>query len=84
VNPAHLFLGTQRENIEDRHRKGRDNAAKPGSAHFRAKLTDEQVIGVRACYAEGWTQQEIAQRFGVSRGNVSKIVNGKSYQGVTA
>ena len=79
VRPSHLFLGTQAENIADRHKKGRDNAAKAGSKHFKAKLTDAQVREMRALHGRGWTQQRLADRFGVSRGNVSKIVNRRSY-----
>jgi DNA-binding MarR family transcriptional regulator len=38
---------------------------------------------MRAAYQSGEvTQQELADRFAVSRGNVSKIVNGESYQEV--
>lgn len=75
VNPAHLFLGTQRENIADRDAKGR-TAPLPS----RRKLTDQDVRNMRNAWWSGEvTQQELADRFGVSRGNVSKIVNGVSY-----
>lgn len=74
VNVNHLFLGTQIDNIADRHAKGRTVA--PPS---RRKFTREQVAAMREAYAAGVTQQEIADHFGVSRGNVSKIVNGVSY-----
>jgi hypothetical protein len=80
VNPVHLFLGTQADNIADRHAKGRDNAAKPGQRHFGAKLTDIQAAAMRARYSHGGvTQQQIADEYGISRGNVSRIVNGVSY-----
>ena len=74
VNPNHLFLGTQLENIADRDEKGR--GVKPPS---RAKLTDDQVRQVRAEYERGLTtQQALADRWGVSRGNLSKILNRKA------
>lgn len=74
VNPDHLFIGTQAENIADRHAKGR--TVDPPS---RRKLSDEQVKAMREAYANGLTQGAIANHFGVSRGNVSKIVNRRSY-----
>jgi len=76
-NPAHLFLGTQIENIADRHAKGR--TVPPPS---RAKLTDEQVHELRDLYAAGWTQTRLAARFPVSRGNISKILNRRLYSHV--
>lgn len=74
VNVEHLFLGTQLDNIADRDAKGRTVA--PPS---RRKLSFGVVAELRAAHAAGATQQELANRYGVSRGNVSKIVNGRSY-----
>lgn len=73
-NPPHLFIGTQRENIADRDSKGR--TVDPPS---RAKLTDDQVRELRRLYESGITQVELAKRFPVSRGNLSKILNRRSY-----
>lgn len=74
VNPRHLRAGTQLDNIADRNAKGR--TVNPPS---RKKLTSQQAAEMRAAYGAGATQQVLADRFGVSRGNVSKIVNGVSY-----
>lgn len=78
-NPAHLFLGTQADNNRDRHAKGRSKNLDRGELHPKAKLSGAQVNEMRRLRGEGWTQQKLADRFGVSRGNVSKIVNGRSY-----
>jgi hypothetical protein len=43
VNPNHLFLGTQLDNIRDRNNKGR-------TAH---RLTEEQVLEIRTLYSGG-------------------------------
>ena len=49
VNPAHLFLGTQKDNIQDMLKKGRNNSknAPKGIAHHRAKLNDDKVREIR-------------------------------------
>ncbi len=47
VNPQHLFAGTQADNVADRDAKGRNNQPK-GIHSGRAKLTEEQVLAIRA------------------------------------
>lgn len=46
-NPAHLFLGTQADNLRDRNGKGRANMPK-GGAHHRATVTEDDVRWIRA------------------------------------
>ena len=51
VNPNHLFLGTQTDNMQDMVKKGRrneNNKAKPGELHHNAKLNLIDVINIRA------------------------------------
>lgn len=75
-NPAHLFLGTHKENMLDRERKGRDSDHR-GEKNGRAKVTDEQVAEIRRLYAlGGFSQREIGERFGIGRTQVSNIVLG--------
>lgn len=48
VNPDHLFLGSQFDNMADAHRKGRTRKTIPrGELHPSAKLTSEQVLIIR-------------------------------------
>jgi plasmid maintenance system antidote protein VapI len=45
----------------------------------RNKLSPAQVAALRRSYAEGnVTQQELANQYGICKGHVSRIVNGKS------
>ena len=74
VNPAHLFLGTQAENIADMKDKGR--AAK-GEAHHSSKLSNELVLEIRA--ADG-SQRHLARKYGISPSHVSAIKNGKYWE----
>jgi hypothetical protein len=44
VNPDHLFLGTRKDNADDKTAKGR---TPKGEQHWRNKLTDDQVQNIR-------------------------------------
>lgn len=81
--PDHLFLGSQRDNVNDMIMKGRD-AQNPvfGERHGKSKLTAPKVSEIRSLYASGVSQQEIADRFGITRGNVGFIVSHKTWRHV--
>jgi DNA invertase Pin-like site-specific DNA recombinase len=74
MNPAHLFLGSQKENVRDRDEKGR---TQKGEKHCRSKLTADKVREIHRLRAEGLTLKTIASRFGVSLQQVSDVVRGK-------
>jgi len=71
VNPAHLFIGTCKDNTRDMLSKGRGNRPK-GVRISRAKLTEDDVRYIRRMRGE-IGQKELAERFGVSQGNISSI-----------
>ena len=68
VNPSHLFLGTQADNMADMARKGRSLS---GVRHPAAKLSEEQIRAIRGSIGE--TQRSIASRFGICQQSVSRI-----------
>lgn len=70
VRPAHLFLGSQADNIADRDRKQRQPH---GERQGSAKLTVEDVRVLRQEREAGVTLRVLAQRFGVSTSLVSVI-----------
>ncbi len=77
VNPKHLFIGTQKDNIEDAHSKGRTrNGVSIGSMHGCAKLTEKQV---RLILKDTRVHREIAKDYTVSRSTVSLIKQGKTW-----
>lgn len=52
-----------------------------GEHHPSAKLTDEQVLAIRARWTHGGIQQkQLAAEYGVSRGVVSEVLSGKSWR----
>ena len=73
LNPQHLRWATRQENENDKLAHGtRPRGERQGSA----KLTREQVAEIRAM-SGAVLQREIAERFGVARQHISKIVSGK-------
>ena len=78
VNPEHLFLGTQKENVHDMHQKNR-NQDITGEKNPGHKLTKEQVNEIRYKYAKGVLQREIGKEYGILQNAVSRIVNYKRW-----
>lgn len=75
VNPAHLFLGTHKDNMADKVAKGRNHGA-VGARNCKAKLRDDLVREIRAARGR---QKEIGARFGVSQTTVWKIKHGLAW-----
>jgi hypothetical protein len=82
VNPDHLFLGTDRDNVQDMLRKGRENRTprRVGAAHGMAKITSEVALAI--FNAEG-AQTRIALQFGVPKSTVNHIKSGRQWSTVT-
>jgi hypothetical protein len=73
VNPDHLFLGTQTDNIHDMENKNRSYHPS-GAEHGRAKLTWDDVNTVRLLASQGVRTGLLAERFGVSKPTILRIV----------
>lgn len=83
VNPEHLFLGTQFDNMGDASRKGRLPQQRyagfcAGERNGRSKLTDEQAREIRD-NRHGLSQRRLAVAYGVSRNLVRLIRAGKNW-----
>ena len=77
VNPDHLFVGTSSDNLFDASSKGRTIGER--AARCR-KLTNLQIQEMRHLYAEGiYYQKELAIKFNVTSGYVSKILRFKNW-----
>jgi hypothetical protein len=78
VNPAHLWIGTQTDNMRDRDQKGR---VARGVSHHRARLTEDQVRDIRAKHATGdYTYDTLAAMFGVGEATIWKIVTRRQWR----
>ncbi len=74
VNPQHLFIGTQVDNMQDMMQKGRNKPAR-GEKGGKSKLTDNDVRSIRQLAISGMFHREIAAKFGVSTKQITVIVN---------
>ena len=80
VNPDHLFIGTQKENVHDMMNKGRNRVKPlPGELNPMAKLTYESVQKIRDLATSGIKQIDLARQFGVSPMAISRVVNKGSW-----
>ena len=76
VNPDHLWLGTQSDNLRDMAAKGRQGLQKHPAHTHTAKLTPEDVQAIRRRYAAGGIQQKtLAQEYGVDGRSISAVVH---------
>ncbi len=82
VRPAHLFLGTNKDNTQDKMDKDRHVK---GETNGRAILTEEDVREIRRRYRRGSYvsgSYALAREFGMSHGAVNEIVTGKTWKHV--
>lgn len=78
VNHEHLSLGTHKENMNDRDRKGR-NKVHYGENNFQCCLTPEKVLEIRELSKQGLSSIKIGARFGVSKTSILMILNGRTW-----
>ncbi|HEX8011565.1 MAG TPA: HNH endonuclease [Casimicrobiaceae bacterium] len=80
VNPEHLWLGTNADNVADKVVKGRQLR---GEKAALAKLTEAKVRTIRAEYAAGVAgYKKLARKYGVNRTTIRPIVRRKTWRHV--
>ncbi len=73
VNPSHLFLGNDKDNMQDAAKKGR----------LPCKLNPMKVKAIRGLYDTGaYTQEGLSEMFGVCQRTICQVVTGLTWQHV--
>lgn len=82
VNPNHLEVGTQADNLSDMRAKGRGKGGNglSGEKHPLSKLTASQVVDIRSKRANGRTIQSLADEYGVVGGTIHFVVSGRTWK----
>lgn len=70
VNPAHLFVGTPKDNSRDMVAKGRSCI---GERNGQSKLSGDDVLFIVDMVSDGIPQWSVAKMFGISQAHVSNI-----------
>lgn len=77
VNPEHLFIGSQRDNVLDCIAKGRANRSRPvGSKNPMAVFSEAQV---RRILRDNRKQRDIAREYECAESTISMIKRGKNW-----
>jgi hypothetical protein len=85
VNPRHLSLGTQKQNMEDmasRGRASRQGYSNPGMKNGQAKLMDSQVAYIKLLLAHGYGTREIGRWYETSHATIDSIRKGETWRHV--
>lgn len=82
VNPKHLFLGNNADNVRDKVSKNRHVF---GTYHPRCKLTEDQVKEIRSAKLcrtgpNKLTAQMLAEKYGMSRRAIRSIFYGETWK----
>ncbi len=82
VNPDHLWLGTNLDNMHDKSIKGRVKRLR-GTANGRARLQEAEVRSIRRMYSSGhYTQSRLGRIYDVSESQITHILSGKNWKHV--
>lgn len=76
VNPDHLSVGTQTENMRDASRKGRTVRVQDwrGTRNPKAKLTDSQKAELLEAARNGIANRTLAEKYGITITRVQQLV----------
>jgi hypothetical protein len=80
VNPAHLFVGTDADNVHDCVAKGRAR----GGSNNKWKIPPDLREEIRAAYSGAWGEQTaLAHKYGVHTATIAQVVRGMGPRSLT-
>jgi len=82
VNPAHLFLGTGQDNMDDMTRKRRRIGALAGTKNGNARLTESQVLEIFAMRSSGVRVKDIAKLVNMRPHHITDILHRRIWRHV--
>jgi len=77
MNPLHLYLGTNDENIRDRQLRNRQAR---GTRNGRAKLTIAKIVRARFLYDKGMSYRQLGNKFGVNANTIRLALLGRTWR----
>lgn len=84
INPKHLWMGSQADNLTDMYRKNRGRNGKNyyrGEKHPLAKLSNDDVLYIRSNPPIKFGDlTRLAKRFGVTKQSIFYILKGKTWK----
>jgi len=76
VNPKHLFIGTQKDNLQDMKRKNRHLFGEKNNQHVLSEKEVLQILTLKGVAS----QRDLAVRYGVCQSTIAKIHLGQRWQ----
>lgn len=89
IYPVHLFVGTQRDNMQDAAMKGRlkmcftskqDHHKAFGESVCGAKLTEEQALAILRNHVRGTNKKGLADQYGVTESTIRRVIAGDTWK----
>lgn len=74
VNPEHLSIGTQKDNVRDRENKGRSNRRTRSNTHGMTKISEEKLITGFEMFQDGYSRSHISRWWGVSYAHTCRLL----------
>jgi len=80
VRPDHLFLGTNKDNMNDRKNKGLGKVlGELGELNTSSKLTEELVKYCRNEFRQGRTVRSLSEELQLNQSTISRAITGKTW-----
>lgn len=80
VNPDHLYVGNQQDNMDDAKDSGSFDNQVSGEEHPDSKLTEEDVEEIRSKYENPEVSTyDLSEEYGVKPYHISRIIRGEAW-----